>query len=45
VKLWNDEGELNRLSQAGIQRAAQFTWEQTAKLTLEAYRGLVSERQ
>ena len=45
VNLWNDEGELNRLSQAGIQRAAQFTWEQTAKQTLEAYQGLVSGKQ
>jgi glycosyltransferase involved in cell wall biosynthesis len=42
VKLWNDQGERNRLSQAGRERAAQFTWEQTARLTLEAYRGLVS---
>jgi glycosyltransferase involved in cell wall biosynthesis len=42
VKLWNDPSERNRLSQAGIDRAARFTWEQTAKLTFEVYRELVS---
>ena len=42
VKLWSDPSERNRLSQAGIDRAARFTWEQTAKLTFEVYRGLVS---
>jgi glycosyltransferase involved in cell wall biosynthesis len=42
VKLWSDPSERNRLSQAGIDRAARFTWEQTAKLTFEVYRELVS---
>ena len=45
VRVWNDQGERNRLSQAGIERAAQFTWEHTAKLTLEVYRRVNSATQ
>jgi glycosyltransferase involved in cell wall biosynthesis len=38
VRVWNDQAERDRLSQIGIARATQFTWERTAKLTLEVYR-------
>lgn len=38
VKVLTEERERDRLSQAGIARAARFTWKQTAKLTLEVYR-------
>jgi glycosyltransferase involved in cell wall biosynthesis len=37
VELWNDEHARTRLSQAGLKRAAEFTWERTAKLTLDVY--------
>ena len=37
VELWNDEQQRTRLSQAGLKRAAEFTWERTAKLTLDVY--------
>jgi len=35
--LINDSELKERLSAAGIQRAAQFTWENTARQTLEVY--------
>jgi glycosyltransferase involved in cell wall biosynthesis len=38
IELLRDETERRRLSLAGTERAAQFTWERTAQLTLEVYR-------
>jgi glycosyltransferase involved in cell wall biosynthesis len=38
VQLWTDEGQRDQLSRAGLKRAAEFTWEQTARLTLDIYR-------
>jgi glycosyltransferase involved in cell wall biosynthesis len=37
IKLLEDEGARERLSAAGRERAAQFTWEKTAERTLEIY--------
>jgi glycosyltransferase involved in cell wall biosynthesis len=37
-QLLRDGAERRRLSSAGLARAAQFTWEKTAHLTLEVYR-------
>lgn len=37
-KLISDAGWRERISQAGIQRAAQFGWEETARKTLQVYR-------
>jgi glycosyltransferase involved in cell wall biosynthesis len=36
-----DRAEHRRLSAAGRERAAQFSWEQTAQRTLEVYRELL----
>jgi glycosyltransferase involved in cell wall biosynthesis len=33
-----------RLSSAGLQRAAGFTWEETARRTLEIYREVLARR-
>ena len=38
IELWNDERQRKQLSHAGLKRAAAFTWEQTARLTLDVYR-------
>ena len=40
IDLWNDEQQRSNLSLAGLKRAAEFTWERTAKLTLDAYHEL-----
>ncbi|CAN5343064.1 glycosyltransferase family 1 protein [soil metagenome] len=37
AEVLRDENERQRLSRAGLERAAQFTWEQTARLTLDVY--------
>jgi glycosyltransferase involved in cell wall biosynthesis len=37
-RLLSDESEAERLRRAGIERAKQFTWERTARLTLHSYR-------
>ena len=42
IHLWNDEQLRTHLSQAGLQRAAEFSWQRTAKLTLDAYGRLVN---
>ena len=42
IHLWNDEQLRLHLSQAGLQRAAEFSWQRTASLTLEAYGRLVN---
>ncbi len=38
VELLSDEDERRRLSAAGLRRAAQFSWEKTARATLEVYK-------
>ena len=35
--------ERNRLSRSGIEHVARFTWEKTARLTLEVYEGLLGK--
>jgi glycosyltransferase involved in cell wall biosynthesis len=40
VRVANDHEVRDRLRRAGLRRAAAFTWERTAQLTLEAYRGV-----
>jgi alpha-1,3-rhamnosyl/mannosyltransferase len=37
-RLLSDQAEADRLRARGIERARQFTWERTARLTLESYR-------
>lgn len=37
IQLWENPSERQRLSQAGKARAAQFSWERTARLTLDVY--------
>lgn len=37
VHLLEDEGERRYLSTAGLKRATEFSWERTARLTLEVY--------
>jgi glycosyltransferase involved in cell wall biosynthesis len=44
AELLRDEKERRRLSQAGRERAARFTWEKTAHLTLEVYREALKRR-
>jgi glycosyltransferase involved in cell wall biosynthesis len=39
--LLESQNERNRLSQSGIEHAAQFSWEKTAKLTLKIYEELL----
>lgn len=41
--LLENQNERNRLSRAGIEHAARFTWEETAKLTLKVYEGLLGK--
>jgi glycosyltransferase involved in cell wall biosynthesis len=38
VQVANDEGVRSRLRTAGVARAAEFTWERTARITLGVYR-------
>lgn len=38
VELLTDPGARAHFSEAGLQRAAEFTWERTAEMTLEVYR-------
>lgn len=44
VELLGDEGARERLSSEGLRRAAQFSWEKTAGLTLEVYREALRRR-
>lgn len=37
VELLGDENRRSQLAQAGIERAAEFTWEKTARATLDVY--------
>jgi glycosyltransferase involved in cell wall biosynthesis len=43
-KLLGDEALRERLRSAGSARAAEFTWERTAELTVESYRRALTER-
>ncbi len=38
LRLAKDEKLRHRLAEGGLERAAQFTWERTAELTIESYR-------
>ena len=37
VQLWNNERQRAALSEAGLRHAADFTWQKTARLTLDVY--------
>lgn len=41
IELFENENERRHLSSNGLQRAAQFSWERTARLTLDVYAQLV----
>jgi glycosyltransferase involved in cell wall biosynthesis len=41
-ELLTDAGARSHFSAAGLQRAAEFTWERTAQMTLEVYREALS---
>ena len=43
VQLWNDEGQRAQLSEAGPRHAAKFTWQRTARLTLDVYGEVLRE--
>ena len=40
--LLENQIERNRLSRSGIEHASRFSWEETAKLTLKVYEGLLT---
>jgi glycosyltransferase involved in cell wall biosynthesis len=44
VELFENENERQHLSANGLQRAAQFSWERTARLTLEVYTELLRKK-
>jgi glycosyltransferase involved in cell wall biosynthesis len=44
IKLLENEGERERLSRAGLARAAGFTWEKTAEQTLAVYREVLGRK-
>jgi glycosyltransferase involved in cell wall biosynthesis len=44
LRLVNDESMLRTLSAAGRRRASEFSWEQTAQLTLAVYDGALKRR-
>jgi len=41
IEVAEDEDERQKLKAAGLEQAAKFSWEQTARATLEVYRSLV----
>ncbi len=43
IKLWNDDAALLELRAKGIERAGLFSWEKTARETLEVYRHTIRE--
>jgi glycosyltransferase involved in cell wall biosynthesis len=45
VEMLGDEQKRAHFSRAGMEWAAQFTWERTAQLTLEVYRDAMSAKQ
>jgi alpha-1,3-rhamnosyl/mannosyltransferase len=44
LELLGDDGARRRLAEAGLRRAAEFSWAQTARLTLEVYREALNRR-
>jgi glycosyltransferase involved in cell wall biosynthesis len=44
IELLGNENERRHLSSTGLQRAAQFSWERTARLTLEVYTELLRKK-
>ena len=42
--LLENQNERERLSRSGLERAAQFSWEKTAKLTMKVYEGLLGKK-
>lgn len=44
LTLMENEGERRRLAAVGLKRAAEFSWEKTARLTLEVYKELLGRR-
>lgn len=44
IELFENENERRSLSAIGRERAAQFSWERTARLTLEVYRELLQKK-
>ncbi|MGI8734790.1 MAG: glycosyltransferase family 4 protein [Pyrinomonadaceae bacterium] len=44
AELWNDLPQRLQLSTAGLQRSATFSWETTARMTLEVYREVLARR-
>jgi glycosyltransferase involved in cell wall biosynthesis len=45
VTVLTNSGERNRLSQAGLQRAREFSWESTAAETLKTYRKALKKKE
>ncbi len=45
VEMLGDEQKRTHFSRAGLEWAAQFTWERTARLTLDVYRDAISAKQ
>lgn len=45
VEMFTDEQKRAHFSRAGREWAAQFTWERTARMTLEVYRDAISAKQ
>ncbi|HEY0379998.1 MAG TPA: glycosyltransferase family 1 protein [Pyrinomonadaceae bacterium] len=43
IRVLRDSGERERLSSAGLRRAAAFSWEKTARATLDVYREALKE--
>jgi glycosyltransferase involved in cell wall biosynthesis len=44
LELMENEEERRRLSSAGLKRAAEFSWEKTARLTMEVYTEVLGRR-
>jgi glycosyltransferase involved in cell wall biosynthesis len=44
IELLRDDGERRRLSSAGLERAALFSWERTARQTMDVYREALKRR-
>jgi alpha-1,3-rhamnosyl/mannosyltransferase len=40
-RIWNDDALRARLRERGLLRAAEFSWERTARLTLDVYRSVL----
>jgi len=43
-RVLRDEGESERLREAGLKRSARFTWEKTARMTAAVYRNVAQNR-